>query len=216
MNLDSEGEAQALPQAERLSDVPHVVRLASLLSLDECRFLARAAEPRLKPSLIFHEGQRRFVRDPLRDSDATGFPLLLESPAVHAINRRLAAASGTVVSQGEPLQVLRYQPGQQYRAHLDAIPGLANQRHLTLLVYLNEDYEGGETFFISSNLSVKGRIGDGLLFANALPDGRSDPASLHSGLPVTAGTKLLASRWIRQRPPPSGEAFGQEEVKPVG
>jgi prolyl 4-hydroxylase len=60
---------------------------------------------------------------------------------------------------------------------------------------------------------VKGRAGEGLLFANALPDGRPDPASRHAGLPVTAGAKLLASRWIRQRPPAPGEAFGQAEAE---
>ena len=35
------------------------------------------------------------------------------------------------------------------------------------------------------------------LFRNAGADGRPDPLSLHAGLPVTKGTKHLASRWIR-------------------
>jgi prolyl 4-hydroxylase len=213
MDLAPDGNPQLAPQPETLSEAPYVARIPDLLTPEECSFLAGLAEPRLKPALIFHEGRRQFVRDPLRNSDATGFPLLLETPAVHAINRRLARASGTDVRQGEPLQVLRYRAGQEYHAHLDAIPGLANQRHLTLIVYLNDDYEGGETFFFAPQLKVKGRAGEGLLFANALPDGRPDPASRHAGLPVTAGAKLLASRWIRQRPPAPGEAFGQAEAE---
>ena len=60
----------------------------------------------------------------MRDSDAAAFPLVLEWPFVHALNRRIAAASGTDVAQGEALQILRYAPGQQYRPHLDAVPGM--------------------------------------------------------------------------------------------
>ena len=49
-------------------------------------------------------------------------------------------------------------------------------------------------------LAFKGDVGDALLFRNATDDGRPDPESLHAGLPVTSGEKLLASRWIRQKP----------------
>jgi prolyl 4-hydroxylase len=201
MALTDRGDPIQVPTSETLSKRPFIARLPGLLTADECAFLSFAAEPRLKPALIFHEARKQFVRDPLRDSDAAGFPLLLESPAVHALNRRFAAASGTDVRQGEPLQVLRYGAGQQYRPHLDAIPTLANQRHLTLIVYLNDDYQGGETVFPEAQVTVKGRRGDGLLFCNADADGRPDPASRHASQPVTEGVKLLASRWIRQRPP---------------
>ncbi|WP_331040153.1 2OG-Fe(II) oxygenase [Allosphingosinicella sp.] len=125
---------------------------------------------------------------------------MLENPAVHALNRRLAAASGTQVTQGEPLQILRYSPGQEYKAHVDALPVGTNQRILTMLVYLNEDYAGGETKFLETGLGFKGRTGDALLFRNASADGRPDPMARHAGLPVTRGQKLIASRWIRAKP----------------
>ena len=116
------------------------------------------------------------------------------------------------MEQGEPLQVLRYRPGQQYRNHYDAIAGLDNQRALTMLVYLNDAYQGGETRFVRTGLAVRGRKGDALLFRNILPDGRPDPMSEHAGLPVVSGTKLIASRWIRERPfappPPARAAPG--------
>ena len=136
----------------------------------------------------------------MRVCDSVGFTWPLENPAVHALNRRIAAASGTAVGQGEPLQVLRYRPGGEYRPHFDAIPGFANQRVMTMLVWLNEDYEGGETHFPTPGLKLKGRTGDAILFRNTGADGRRDPAAGHAGLPVTAGEKLIASRWIRQRP----------------
>lgn len=213
MAVSDEGEPVALPDADILSGQPDIRLFRGLLSGDECAFLVELAEARFKPALIFHEAQRRFVADPLRDSDAAGFPIVLEWPFVHALNRRIAAASGTEVARGEPLQVLRYAPGQQYRPHLDAVPGMANQRVLTALVYLNDDYKGGETRFLESGLSVKGQRGDMLLFANALADGRPDPATRHAGEAVTQGVKLIASRWIRARPAPPGEAFGAHEAE---
>ena len=113
--------------------------------------------------------------------------------------RRIAAVSATDVRAGEPLQVLSYAPGQQYREHSDALPNVApgQQRVLTFLVYLDEDYEGGETAFPALGLQVRGRTGDGLLFRNAARDGTPDQRSIHAGLPVTRGVKHVASRWIR-------------------
>ena len=72
-------------------------------------------------------------------------------------------------------------------------------RVLTALIYLNDDYEGGETSFTSIGLNVKGRTGDVLVFRSQGPDGNVEPLSWHAGLPVIRGTKYLASRWIHQR-----------------
>ena len=212
MTLTDEGDPPDVPPPEVLSEVPAISIARGFATPEECGLLVELAEARFKPASIFHEAQQKFVRDPLRDSDAAGFPIVLESPFVHALNRRLAAASGTDVAQGETLQILRYAPGQQYRPHLDAVPGMANQRILTALVWLNDDYEGGETLFLESGLEVKGRQGDLLLFANALPDGRPDPATRHAGAPVTMGVKLIASRWIRARPA-GPEGFGRHEAE---
>jgi len=212
MSIDDAGNPADIPVGEVLSEAPSIRLFRSFMSRDECGFLVELAEARLRPALIFHEARKCFISDPLRDSDAAGFPIVLEWPFVHALNRRIAAASGTEVAQGEPLQVLRYAPGQQYRPHLDAVPGMANQRILTALIWLNDDYDGGETRFLESGLAAKGRQGDLMIFANALPDGRPDPATRHAGEPVNAGVKLLASRWIRARPAAPGTAFGPKDA----
>lgn len=123
-----------------------------------------------------------------------------EDPAIYAINRRIAAISNTAVEQGEPLQVLRYKTGQEYKLHHDALPGEANQRGLTVLIYLNADYSGGETVFSSNGLEVRGKAGDAILFRNVGEDGKPEPAARHAGRPVARGTKYIASRWVRRIP----------------
>ena len=131
-------------------------------------------------------------------SDGASLQWVVEDPALHALARRLAALTGTDYDQGEALQILRYRPGQQYRPHVDWL-GEDKPRVLTALVYLNEDYEGGETAFTKAGLKVKGARGDVLVFRSVGADGAFDPMSEHAGLPVTSGTKYLASRWIRAR-----------------
>ena len=200
MRLSPEGDPLALPDEERLSSRPWASRFPALFSPAECRFLVGRARPALAPSVIIDPRTGRQVRNPIRTSEGMAFAFMNENPAVHALNRRIAAVTGTAVAQGEPLQILRYRPGQEYKPHFDAIAGDPNQRILTVLVYLNEDYEGGETSFVNADLRFRGRLGDALVFRNALPDGRADALSQHAGLPVTAGEKLIGSRWIRQRP----------------
>lgn len=200
MPLDSEGDPRTVPAGEPLSQRPQAVRFRALLTREECAWLIAAAAPMLSPSVVVDPKTGAQRPDPLRTADSVGFTAPLENLAVHALNRRLAAASGTAAEQGEPLQVLRYRPGGEYRAHFDAIPGFANQRTHTMLVWLNDGFAGGETHFPEAGLTLRGEVGDALLFRNTLEDGRPDPASAHAGLPVTAGEKWLASRWMRARP----------------
>ena len=200
MNLGPDGAPLDTFDGELLSPAPEVRMFRGIFSPAECDFLMDEAERRLSPSVVIDPQTRQLVPNPVRTSEGASFPLAVENPAIHALNRRLAAASRTDVAQGEPLQVLKYSAGQEYRPHFDAIDGADNQRILTFLVYLNDDFDGGETFFVSSGLKVKGRKGDGLLFRNADESGRLDPNGQHAGLPPTNGVKFLASRWIRQGP----------------
>jgi prolyl 4-hydroxylase len=199
MDLSDDGDPRSLPEAEQLSDSPDVRIFRGLFTSDECEFLIERAIPHLEPAMVGERASalRHLVAD--RTCEGAGFPLMTEDPAIHALNRRLAAASKTTVQQGEPLQVLRYSLGQEYRPHYDLTTG-SNPRVQTFLVYLNDDFDGGETAFVKTGLKFKGGTGDGILFRNAADDGTPDLNAEHAGLPVTAGTKVIASRWIRARP----------------
>ena len=200
MKLNEAGDPASPSGGIAVCDRPQITRYDAFFTPDECRYLTVLAGPMLEPSVVVDAATGRQMKDPVRTSDGIGFPWPLEDPLIHALNRRIAAASGTRVVQGEPIQVLRYKPGDQYRTHFDAIPGFANQRILTMIVWLTDGYEGGETHFPVPGWSIKGAAGDALLFRNADEDGRRDPDAAHAGLPVAAGEKWIASRWIRQAP----------------
>jgi prolyl 4-hydroxylase len=196
MDLAVSGDPTQVPSGERLSVRPEVWIFRSGFTPEECDFLITVAEPTYEESKVI--GTEGDLRTLLRTSDGSTLHWLVEDPVTHALNRRLAAFTGTNVNQGEPLHILRYRPGQEYRPHVDWLLD-DNPRILTALVYLNEDYTGGETEFVKTGLKVRGRKGDVLIFRSQAPDGGLDPLSEHAGLPVICGTKYLASRWIRAR-----------------
>ncbi|MEA3036864.1 MAG: prolyl 4-hydroxylase [Sphingomonadales bacterium] len=200
MALRPDGSPLSVPAPEPLAERPRILSFRGLFTPGECRYLIDAAAPMLAAAVVIDPVTGRQRPDPLRSAESVGFTPPLETLAVQALNRRIAAASGTSFDQGEPLQVLRYPTGGEYRPHCDAISGFANQRVLTMLVWLNDGFEGGETEFPEAGLALRGAPGDAILFRNTGADGRRDPASAHAGLPVKAGEKWLASRWIRERP----------------
>ena len=100
---------------------------------------------------------------------------------------------------------------QHFAPHFDFLdeqsPALAadiaarGQRIVTFLLYLNDDYAGGETAFPALGLHHRGRCGDALMFANVDLAQRPDPQTLHAGLPPQRGQKWVLSQWIRNRAP---------------
>ena len=82
--------------------------------------------------------------------------------------------------------VVRYSPGGFYVAHADA--GLdVNDRYFTVLCYLNDDFEGGQTSFPLLDFSITPQKGSAVIF----------PATyLHRGEPVLKGQKYILVSWL--------------------
>lgn len=185
---------------------PRITVFHGLLDNEECRYVQLVAAPWLEPAMITAVSGEG-VRDPHRDSDNMVVTPLAEDLVIQAFLGRIADVSGAPVANGEPLHVLRYRPGQQYRPHHDAhsYAPVAQRRHHTAILYLNNDYDGGETAFPELGLKVRGVTGDLLLFDNLDSNGNPDPRMMHAGEPVTAGEKWIATRWIR-----GSDYFGRE------
>ena len=177
---------------------PDVILVERLLAPEECQYLISIAQPKVQPAYVGNPESGGLRLDPVRTSYDSRFGPGEEDLVLNRINRRIAKATGTRYECGEPVHILRYSPGQDYKPHFDTIAGATNQRVWTALVYLNHGYGGGETDFPRLDIRVEGFTGDALLFCSVDRDGRPDPRTEHAGLPVTSGTKWLLSRWIRQ------------------
>lgn len=183
---------------------PQLRVLHNVLDDDECDALIDAARPRLERALTVAKDGSQQV-DTSRTSSAMFFNIG-ETPLVQAIDRRLSQLVNMPINHGEALQVLHYDPGQQYEPHHDWFdpnkPGYAQvaqgggQRVATVLMYLNDPEKGGGTYFPRPGLTVSAHRGDAVYFAYE----GGDPESLHAGLPVVRGEKWLATRWLREKP----------------
>jgi Rps23 Pro-64 3,4-dihydroxylase Tpa1-like proline 4-hydroxylase len=90
----------------------------------------------------------------------------------------------------EDYQLLKYSGGQHYDAHYDG--GTESGRAVSPIVYLNDDYEGGEIEFVNFNLKIKPKSGSLLIFP-------SNYAYRHIAHPVTSGTKYAIVTWLHDR-----------------
>ena len=163
--------------------------LENAISQEENHHLKALAEPLLKRSFV--EGNRVV---PERTSSSAILP---DDDITSAIKARLATLCGYPAANVEALQVVKYEPGQEYRPHHDYLGGWQwAHRHVTYFVYLNE-CEGGETEFIDLGLRVKPKTNAALLWYNVLPSGQPDSRTLHAGRPPTSGQKWGLNVWIR-------------------
>jgi len=130
---------------------------------------------------------------------------------VMLLQNRIAALTGLSLPGMEACTVLHYAPGEEFKPHHDffdtstpdnaRIVAAEGQRVFTFLVYLNDDYTGGETEFPYLRQRFRGSKGDAMMFWNIAPDYSPDVRTLHAGLPPLAGEKWIFSQWIRGRRP---------------
>lgn len=85
----------------------------------------------------------------------------------------------------ERLRFYRYVNGQGFAPHLDghyARPGTEQRSTHTVLFYLSDGYEGGQTVLYRHDVQFRARMGEALVFEHR---------QLHEGAPVTQGEKVV-------------------------
>ena len=136
--------------------------------------------------------------------------LYSSDPVILDILKRVCAITGSPVENCEAMQVVEYSIGGYYNHHHDSCCDPSDkcdtfikdsgQRVYTMLIYLNDSFEGGETDFPKLKLKLKAPKYSGILF-RPLANGTSKchPLALHAGTPVKSGTKYVCNIWIREK-----------------
>lgn len=103
----------------------------------------------------------------------------------------------------ENIQITKYQENEFYKGHWDFfntppfnLSFTKNDRIATFIIYLNENFEGGSTYFSDLDLRITPQSGSALYF-NYNCDILNKLKTKHVGETVTAGTKYIATIWIR-------------------
>jgi prolyl 4-hydroxylase len=196
---------------------PLVAGMGDFIDADQAQEIIHSGESRLAPSTVWDEGAQKFVINNAIRSAKTCALMPSECTVVASAQTRLAEILALPAENCETPWLLRYEAGQEYKAHCDAVvPNTDNairdlqargQRFFTCLLYLNHDFEGGNTSFPSLGLSIKPVTGRLLIWSNAMLGSSSvDPRSVHIGEPVTSGVKYALTFWFRQ-PPQKGQFF---------
>ena len=115
------------------------------------------------------------------------------------------------IANQEHTSVIRYEKGQEYKKHWDyfhpntpeykkyVLNKSYGNRPMTVLFYLNDSYEGGETFFEKDNILITPKAGMCVSWVNMFTPDEYNIRSLHAGLPVKSGKKYIATKWIREK-----------------
>ena len=128
---------------------------------------------------------------------------------VKSMFERISTSFNIPFQNAEDLQVVRYLPNQYYNEHHDAccdnndkcteFVRRGGQRLLTVLIYLNNDFTDGNTYFKNLDFKVKPLTGDAIaFFPLAQGTNKCHPLALHAGMPVTKGIKWVANLWFRE------------------
>jgi prolyl 4-hydroxylase len=197
------------PPGETLHAAPDVRVFREFATPAACAWLIERARGKLKRARVYDAAGRRDIEDGSRTNTVAEFNLVEVDLVQVAMQARMSAACGIPRENMEAPAILHYEVGEQIVNHYDFVdPGSPNyereiasrgERVITFLVYLNDDYDGGETDFPTLRVSHRGRVREGLYFVNALPDGKPDERMLHAGRPPTRGEKWIVSQFVRNR-----------------
>jgi predicted 2-oxoglutarate/Fe(II)-dependent dioxygenase YbiX len=173
----------------------HVFVIHGFLSADECAEQVRRAEAiGFDEAPITTLGGFEVVKE-VRNNTR----VMIDDPAYAAAlwDRALAAFATPIRSQGlrweavglnERFRYYRYDVGQRFAPHFDGAfsPRDGETSRLTFMIYLNDDFDGGETRFFEAfgrlRLAVRPEVGKALVFVHA---------QLHEGAAIVRGRKYV-------------------------
>jgi len=173
------------------------IELPNFLTNDECDAIIEMAKREGLEKSGLYEGASDAFDERVRKSEQTW----LFQP-IGNIAERIARIVGLPVENQEAYQVVHYGRGGKYEPHYDACVynckrmNIGGPRVFTFLIYLNDDFEGGETHFPNIEYTVKPEKGKAVLFRNVCDSGRILRESNHGGNPVHSGEKWIINKWI--------------------
>jgi len=198
------------PTRDILYETPRVRFAKDFAPSWVCDWLIEHARDRLAPGMMYSGATRADGVEATRRCSDYQFEILNTDLVLLLVRERISALTRLPVAAMEPPRVFHYALGEEIKPHYDRLndgPGRFGElksyqgdRIATFLLYLNDDFEGGELDFPKVGFRHKGAKGDALYFTHVDVAGKPDKLSLHAGLPITRGEKWVLSQWIHDRP----------------
>ena len=174
----------------------------NFLTPEECDLLREKGESYYERSQVRSTTSETGSEVSAARTSSTAF-LVQKDPFFDEIRERAAKLINVNKERFESVQLTSYTKGQLYQAHSDAFPELDakaskdGQRTDTVLVYLNDDYQGGGTLFPHLQKIVTAKKGRAVTWKSLDEEGKINPIGYHGGLPVMNGRKYVSNLWVR-------------------
>lgn len=190
-----------IPNAEKLSsDKLELYTLENFLNARECEKIVALVKSQLRPS-----GLSSYEQDQCFRTSRTCDLGEIKNKFMADIDDRICRIIGIDRSYSEVIQGQYYEVGQEFKAHTDyfeenemeSYGANMGQRTYTIMIYLNDVEEGGETDFLRVGAKFKPRCGMAVIWSSLNDDGSTNVDSMHQAMPVMKGYKAVITKWFR-------------------
>ncbi len=189
---------------------PRVVLFGNLLSDEECDLLVSLSRDKLQRSSVVNASTGAYDIHPHRTSSGTYFKRG-ENELLQRIERRIAELVDCPVEQGEPIQVLHYEPGGEYKPHYDyfdpAHPGQSRGACAGRTTHCNVDHvferrDARRIDCVSARSDSTCCRARAMRFTSptAMTPAHSTCARCMAAARLKSGEKWIATKWFRQQP----------------
>lgn len=200
---------------ETLTDLYNVYEEEGVFTKEECGRVIAYMRSRMKRSTVAGKTDRDVSKD---RTSKTGWVKYDEKEMefftnkLKALGKKLSGVQDDEMY--EDVSIVQYEPGQLYKPHYDACTtekyckkSMRIYRVATIIVYLNDNFLGGETNFPKAHKKVKPKTGKIAFFKNSDDRGVEIHEALHEGMEVKEGNKWIATLWIKFKPSPGDIKF---------
>ncbi len=172
----------------------------NIINSDECNQLLEISDGKFIQSSLYNS-KSGFVDTKSRSSTNFYFNKG-ENDLIRKIENKISNLLNINLDQIEPLQIAKYEKGQEYKYHYDYFDDTDNQRQYSIIIYLNDldELDGGATHFPLYKCKFYPYKGRAIQWKNINSDKSLNKLSLHAGQPIlTDKTKYILTIWTREK-----------------
>jgi len=198
---DSDLELGSYNQFKQLDNLQPINIYDNIIDSDDCNQLLKISDGKFIQSTLYKSSASGFVDTKSRSSTNFYFNRG-ENNLIRKIENKISNLLNINLDQIEPLQIAKYDKGQEYKYHYDYFDDTDNQRQYSIIIYLNDlnELDGGATHFPLYKCKFYPYKGRAVQWSNINSDKSLNKLSLHAGQPIlTDKTKYILTIWTREK-----------------
>lgn len=178
----------------------------NFLSNEECDTLAALIDTKLSRSQVTNPNSKDRTVSNFRTSLTHVFE---KSHFIEALDKKICDATGIDKSKGEHIQGQKYNRNSYFKEHTDFFEpnskeyelecSTGGNRTITFMIYLNDDFKGGNTYFNKLEFSVVPKKGRAVVWNSLHKDGSVNYNTSHEGSRIVSGKKYIITKWFRMK-----------------